>query len=650
MSPHIGTFPARTAPGTRVPAGNLVGDVRRGLWHLRRGGPDGLRTWARRRRAARPGTASVDGRPAADGTVGFAAWDIPDRAPARPDLRVAVVLDDFSRLSFRYEWDQLELQPSRWRDQLAAAPVDLLFVESAWAGNGGGWRYHLTGPSAPRPALVELVAWCRGNGTPTVFWNKEDPAHFDDFVDAARLFDHVFTTDSDRLPAYREALGHDRVDVLQFAAQPAIHSPVRPGKGRQERDVAFAGMYFAHRYPERLAQMDLLLGAALRASPRMGTGLEIFSRQLGGDDRYQFPEPFASRVVGSLDYPRMLSAYRAYKVFLNVNSVVSSPSMCARRIYEITASGTPVVSTPSAAIGGTFDADRIPQVATEAEAEHTVRALVRSPELRDRMVHLAQRTIWSGHTYAHRVDQVLRTTGLPDTGAGRPRAVSALVSTNRPHQVEHVLRTVGSQVDVDVELVLLTHGFEPDEPELRALAGEHGVGDLTVLSADTSVPLGTCLNRLVEAADADVVAKMDDDDLYGPHYLGDQLHALAYSDADVVGKQAHYLHVGSVDATLLRFAEREHRFTDFVMGPTIVAHREVATGRPFPALGRGEDTGFLRAVSDGGGRIYSADRFNFVQVRSTERTGRHTWDVSDAELLASGDVRVFGTCNDHVMF
>ena len=74
-------------------------------------------------------------------------------------------------------------------------------------------------------------------------------------------------------------------------------------------------------------------------------------------------------MVGSLNYAQMLTAYRAYKVFLNVNSVVESPSMCARRIFEISASGTPVVSAPSAAIGQFFEADEVPVAASPQEAE-----------------------------------------------------------------------------------------------------------------------------------------------------------------------------------------------------------------------------------------------------------------------------------------
>lgn len=622
---------------------------RRGLWHLRTGGVAGLRTWRTRQRPPGAAAGGVLAR-ASRGGLTFPELPVPDAPLRRAGLRVAVVLDDFSGLALRFEWQQVPVRPSDWRAVLEAEPVDLLFVESAWQGNGGAWRYHLAGDSAPRPALAELVAWCRERGVPTVFWNKEDPAHYADFLATARLFDHVFTTDADRLPHYRRDLGHDRVGVLPFAAQPALHHPVRHGAGHHERDVAFAGMYFAHRHPERREQLDLLLGAALRAGTRMDTGLEIFSRQLGGDARYQFPEPYASRVVGSLPYPQMLTAYRAYKVFLNVNTVVGSPTMCARRIFEITAAGTPVVSTPSPAIDAVFAADEVAQVSEPDEAEWTLRALVRNAELRDRMVHRAQRRIWAGHTYAHRVDDVLRAVGLSRfvvTGA-RPR-VSALVSTRRPEQLDHVLGTLAAQVDVDLQVVLLAHGVVlGPEAAVRARAATHGLTDVVVLDAPASVPLGECLNRLVAAADGDLVAKIDDDDLYGPHYLADQAAALGYSGADVVGKQATYGYLAGPDLTILRYADREHRFTDRVSGATIVTRRETALAVPFPALPRGEDTGFLQAVTASGRRIYSADRFGYAQLRAGEPAA-HTWAVTDAELLASSDVQVVGPASEHVL-
>lgn len=156
-----------------VGTGRRVDEARRALWHLRTGGVSQLRTWARRRGVER--RPSLAGHRKPDGTLTFAPWPVPVRAPARPELRVAVVLDDFSRMAFRYEWQQVEIQPSTWRDTLEEHSVDLLFVESAWAGNSRGWHYHLTGPTAPRPAVVELLEWCRTHGVPSVFWKRKTP-------------------------------------------------------------------------------------------------------------------------------------------------------------------------------------------------------------------------------------------------------------------------------------------------------------------------------------------------------------------------------------------------------------------------------------------------------------------------------------------
>ncbi|MFC7375400.1 glycosyltransferase [Brachybacterium sp. GCM10030268] len=627
--------------------------LRTGLWHLRKGGPAQLRTWQRRRRTATYGVGDGLGSFSDDGRLSFPPLKLPEREAHVPGLRAAVILDDFSMLAWNYEFETVAVTPQRWRAQLTETPVDLLLVESAWHGNKDAWQYQLTGSKAPSAALRELVEHCRELSIPTVFWNKEDPPHFDDFLPTAKLFDQVFTTDVTLLPRYREELGHEQVQVLPFAAQSAVHNPIRPKFGHQVRDVAFAGMYFAHKFPERREQMDMLLGGALDASARMDDGLEIFSRFLGDDERYQFPGELADRVVGSLSYDRMLTAYKAYKVFLNVNSVVTSPSMCARRIFEITASGTPVVSTHSPAIQEFFTEDEVPVVTDREDAAHTVRALVRSRELRDRTVHLAQRRIWNAHTYTHRARQVLEAVdmgsragraGLPGE-SGLP-TVSVLAASNRPDQIEHVVEQVADQRDVDVQLLVVTHGFKVPagfSDRVRDL----GIDDLVVLDAPEAWTLGTCLNAAIESADGEVCAKMDDDDIYGPFYLHDLLQARAYSRADVVGKHAHYMHLAGPDTTLLRFPWMEHRFTDRVMGPTITAGRDVFAAHPFADVSRGEDTGFLERVVADGGRIYSSDRFNFTQMRRGQ-AGAHAWSASDRELLSTADVAWFGRNDQHV--
>lgn len=626
--------------------------LRTGLWHFRKGGFAQVREWRKRRHlqrdlplsGGRVDAVSVD----ADG------WFLPENVPPyipndRPkafgDLRVAVILDEFSMGAWSGEFDVLALTPAAWREELAGE-VDLLFVESAWNGNGGAWQYQLTGSKAPSAALRELVAHCRERNIPTVFWNKEDPPHFDDFLDTAALFDVVFTSDVNKVESYRAALEHDRVAPLSFAAQPSIHNPIRIPGLHQRGDVAFAGMYFAHKYPERREQMQLLLGAAEAIERRLDSPLKVYSR-FADNKQYAFPAPFDKAVVGALDYDRMLTAYRAYKVFLNVNSVVDSPSMCARRVFEIVASGTPVVSTRSAAIPEFFPQDEVPVVDDQLSAQWQIRALVNSPQLRDRMVHRAQRRIWLEHTYSHRAATILDAAGIEySSDPLRLPSVTAMVSTNRPHMVDHALQQVANQRDVQVQFALLTHGFTVDHAELRAKAADLGVANVVIVEGRDEWKLGDCLNELVRVADGEVLAKFDDDDYYGGAYLLDQLLALRVTGADMVGKQASYVHLGNTDTVVLRNPEREHRWTTFVAGPTLTAPAELFRAHPFEPRTKGEDTALLRAITDAGARVYSADRFNFMQVR--RRTNDHTWSVDEAEILANGRVESFGHSLDHV--
>ena len=161
-----------------------------------------------------------------------------------------------------------------------------------------------------------------------------------------------------------------------------------------------------------------------------------------------------------------------------------------------------------------------------------------------------------------------------------------------------------------------------------------------MVPADADLTLGACMNLGVEAATGDLVAKVDDDNFYGAHYLTDLVRALDYSGADVVGKWAHLVHLESSGATLLRFEKAEHRFVEQVQGGTLLMRRSVAERIRFEDLPRRVDTTFLAKVRAAGLTVYAADRFNFVSVRRAD-TGSHTWPISDKELMARSSRLLF---------
>ena len=585
----------------------------------------------------------------------------PTRSPRLPNppanefskIKAAVILDDFSMFCWRNEFQVVSPSPNDWMQVFEGTRIDFLFVESAHVGNGGVWRSRLNRTDLVDPALREMLDWCKEHNIPTVFWNKEDPAHFDDFITTASGFDYIFTTDSDMVESYREVAPDTVVGVMPFAAQPAIHNPARnqpnmPGirdQRWQQGDIAFAGTYFNHKYPERRQQLDLLLEAAATSASKNGFNFCIFSRLGNVDKRYRFPKQMRRYIVGSLPPERMLSANKEHKVFLNVNSVVTSPSMCARRLFELPASGAAVVTTPSPATKNFFSPDALAEVESVEEATATLTTLINSPEYREKMVHRAQRTIWNEHCYSHRAEQLFTTIGL-QTPSRPSGLVSVICSSNRPENVIHVLTQFARQSIKDRELILITHGYELNQAQLHELCFDLRIDPSTVtqLEAPQSWSLGNCLNAAVSQSNGDFIAKFDDDDYYLPHYLEDMRNAVMYSGADLVGKQAAYAYVESSNTLVLRKPDQEHLWTNFVAGPTLFGPRSTFEQHQFEDRTTGEDTAFLKSILAGKSHIYSTDRFNFIQVRGKN----HTWKLSDAEFIAQGEVRSFGLNEAHV--
>jgi hypothetical protein len=132
----------------------------------------------------------------------------PPELQRRPGLRVATVADEFSWRAWQFEADVYTFTPKTWREVLEERRPDLLLVESAWSGIDDTWYFQIRdlgkrGEVIKYYAIPEIVAWCRQHSIPTVFYNKEDPPNFDVFIEAAKQFDHVFTSDANCIADYR---------------------------------------------------------------------------------------------------------------------------------------------------------------------------------------------------------------------------------------------------------------------------------------------------------------------------------------------------------------------------------------------------------------------------------------------------------------
>jgi hypothetical protein len=381
----------------------------------------------------RPKDTTSPSEPAAGGDEAEPAS--PRAAGSPPErLRVASILDEMSAACFAPECELVPLRLADWAEQLDEQRPDLLLVESAWNGNGGEWQYRIA--QYPRkdlaglPALRALLDGCRQRGIPTAFWNKEDPVHFERFAEAAARFDHVFTTDARCVERYRALPGERTVSPLPFAAQPRIHNPVAAVPERSP-SPCFAGAWYRDRHPDRRAALEALLDAA------RPYGLVIYDRRFGADDdAFGFPGRFAPHVLGKLPYERVLDVYRSHRVFLNANSVVDSPTMCSRRVFELAACDTAILSTPGAALSTLLGRGLVEEAGEEGEAAAALGRLLGDEEERRRRARAARRKVFAEHTYAERLATIAEVAGLDASTLRRePFAVPGEAANGHPWQL-----------------------------------------------------------------------------------------------------------------------------------------------------------------------------------------------------------------------
>jgi glycosyltransferase involved in cell wall biosynthesis/spore maturation protein CgeB len=499
-------------------------------------------------------------------------------------LIVAGIMDPFTRRDFAPECTIVDLHPDRWQAELELANADLLFIESAWRGHDESW--YDTVQTRPRE-LVDIVKWCREHGVPTVFWNKEDPVYYDRYIKVAELFDHVFTTDLDSVPRYMRDLGHRRVHVLPFAAQPLASNPIETLERKQA--AVFAGSHypgFKQRNRHLFAQID----GTSRVIP-----VEIYDRYFNSDKSFfRWPQPYDELIVGTLPPDQIDLAYKGYLVALNVNTVTSSQTMLARRVFDLLASGSPIVSNFSRSIPVLFG-DLIPASNSADGIEAAVRTILNDPDTTDKRRAMGVRHILRHHTYARRYRHLIETVSGAKAPTTTPQ-VGLVAGAGDGDDVRQYVEFARVQSAADVRLVVVS-----DSAEAASACAAEGIACITTEAAGRV--------RVAEAlGEVNLVAVLSPGHWYGPHYLDGMLDAEAYSTAAAVAKTSRY-RAGSQGIEIVD-GGHEYRWWD---GDRVPWHRAIVRAEHCRDLTVAELVAAPEAVLPAGLDVLGIDRFDYCE-------------------------------------
>lgn len=471
-------------------------------------------------------------------------------------MRIAGILDPLSLECYRPECQLFELTPLGWKRELEEFAPELVFIEAAWHGKDDLWKERLDRYS---PAIAGIAAHCRSRGIPLVFWGKEDPVHMHRFLPTAYWADVVFTTAAECIGAYKRLLGHGRVYHLHFAAQPLLHNPLEEYE-RQDR-CCFAGAYYAD-FPARCRVFDALAGFLNEAR-----GLDIYDRFADSPSPMNiFPKRFQSCIKGHLAPGDIGRAYKGYMYNLNLNSVTQSSTMFSRRVFELMASNTVVLS--NAALGMENYFGRYVIAADEAgELEEKLEKFCGTEEKLARFRLRALRQVLREHLYKDRLDFILSKV------------------FNRRLEKRLPLICVYARADTREEEHRVARMFERQNYRAKRLVVFHN---------------DVAGEKLKNEIEYDYLAYFHSKDWYGESYLSDLVLTARLQEFDVIGKGAYF--EGRSKEIVLHKNGKEYHYTSSIPARRCIFRPNVVTGE-----------GLTADMECSGGKVFSVDHFNYCQ-------------------------------------
>lgn len=440
------------------------------------------------------------------------------------DNRVIIgcVLDIFTRECLDYCALCIDLTPENYSECIIFYKPKFILVESAWHGYKGAWEQKISRQSDEIRSLVEFA---KELNIPTVFFNKEDPQHYHQFLKTAFLFDYIFTTDINMISKYKKDVGHGRVYILPFAASPKLSNPIITTTVPRKLEAFFAGSYYV-RYPDRVMDFNRLISVIESYIP-----VSIYDRYLNSsDENYKFPENYKDKIVGTLEYQKIHEIYKTYEFGININTIKESKSMFARRVTELLASGTIVVSNFSDALKLLFP-NSVILVSDSIDLDDRLKSLVSNSLSRSKIALIGLRTVMLSHLMEYRLNRILEKVFDNKTLTTLP----CIYVFNISECFDDVLRVLEM-------LKLQTHAnwkafifLNNSSISISSFSNLENIKVKIYLNEDFRKIL------MKEIGNNHVwISFINKSDYYGPNYLLDLILATKYSDAFAFGKKAYF--------------------------------------------------------------------------------------------------------------
>ena len=413
-------------------------------------------------------------------------------------VKIGIICDQFYWDSIYSAANFVYIRPECWQEDIKG--IDYLLMVSAWHGlrDGTDWQGLPYEGTKRRLLAYENIDCCKRRNVPTIFYSKEDPPSYKEFLGIAKRCDYVFTSAEECVNSYKTDCNHSRVWPLRFCINPEYHNPVGMRHSKQPNGVIFSGSWMT-KFPDRCKDLAVMFDGVLSA----GREMRIIDRcyQLRSDERYRYPEKYLKTLSPAIEHKNLQKVHKLYDWAVNINTVKDSRTMFANRVFELQASGNLLLSNYSVGVSNLF-----PTVFMPYDSNEVGRILnsFTPDEVYERQISGVRR-VMTGETCYDRLAEMLSCAGM-----------------NISVQSRHVL-VVADKITDKIRMMFESQSYRDKE--------------LVAASEVTE--------QVYEGAD--IVAFFHEDYDYGVFYLEDLINGFKYTDSDYITKDAFLKHGQLVD-------------------------------------------------------------------------------------------------------
>ncbi len=516
----------------------------------------------------------------------------------------------------------------------------LFFCESCWNGNNGIWKYKINSKYIHKD-VNNILKQCNNLKIPTIFFNKEDPVNFDSYIETAKHFDIIITTDINCVEKYK-TLTNSKIFVMPFNIDPLIINNI--GRHNDNDESFFAGSY-TYNLSEVRKKNTIKLLDKLKTKENMF----LFDRSLNKETRKNFYHnkytlnmfhpKYNKYIYEGISHKEILNIHKIKNWCGNLNTVKNSDTMFARRVLEASIMKNSLVTDYSQGVYKNFK-NSIYKLGDKLKYDTNEDILLNQIKKQIGWRNVIEN--YNSYTHFSEIFNKINIKNF-ENPFKKINKISVICSTNRINNYSIILENYNRQKYNNKELIIV---FNLDmNDNIQNIINNNKNSNIIIKQIDEKESLGYCLNKAINLSNGNIISKFDDDDYYGENYLQDMYYSMIISNADLVGKCAHMVYALETKELWIKFYKINYEnYTyqvnklNFICGSSLFFKKYIYEKCKFKESNTGEDTNFIEQVKNNNFTIYASDFFNYCYIRDTP--GNHTFNCDLNKFLGSKSIMI----------